>query len=137
MTDGAGGIQAPWTVGLGRAGLALSLPIPCLNQGLGPVYRMRPRAVARLTSAPIAPIRASSGGVPISGRIPPIGPDASLVLQARYGSGTEVEVACVRAYQVGASSRREPLVFDDRAAGFRDPHAAVYCCEAGFDVFRC
>lgn len=66
----------------------------------------------------IAPVISSDGSFEA-----PLVSEPSLVLQARYGTGTEVEVAWAWAYQVGASSRREPLVFDDRAAGFRDPHA--------------
>jgi hypothetical protein len=54
---------------------------------------------------------------------PPPVSEPSLALQARYGSGTEVEVSWAWAYKVGASSRREPLAFDERAAGFRDPDA--------------
>ena len=66
----------------------------------------------------IAPVTSSDGSFE-----PPLVSEPSLVLQARYGSGTEVEVGWAWAYQVGARSRREPIVFDDRAAGFRDPHA--------------
>ena len=66
----------------------------------------------------IAPVTSSDGSFE-----PPLVSEPSLVLQARYGSGTEVEVGWAWAYQVGAASRREPIVFDDRAAGFRDPHA--------------
>jgi superfamily II DNA or RNA helicase len=66
----------------------------------------------------IAPVISSDG----SFEPPPVS-EPSLVLQARYGSGTEVEVGWAWAYQVGASSRREPLAFDERAAGFRDPDA--------------
>jgi SNF2-related domain/SWIM zinc finger len=66
----------------------------------------------------IAPVTSSDGSLE-----PPLVSEPSLVLQARYGSGTEVEIGWAWAYQVGAASRREPIVFDDRAAGFRDPHA--------------
>ena len=66
----------------------------------------------------IAPVISSDGSFE-----PPLVSEPSLVLQARYGAGTEVEVGWAWAYQVGTSSRREPLAFDERAAGFRDPHA--------------
>ena len=69
--------------------------------------------------------------------------EPSLVLQARYGGGTEVEVDWAWAYQVGGSSRREPLLFDEGAAGHRDPAPSARCCapprwpEPGSKVLGC
>jgi superfamily II DNA or RNA helicase len=66
----------------------------------------------------IAPVVSSDGSFE-----PPAVSEPALVLQARYGAGTEVEVGWAWAYEVGSSTRWTPLAYDGGLAGFRDHEA--------------